>query len=214
MKGKRDNQRSKVYALGQAQWNGILPEGHELIPLDKCQRLVDLCYYRLKGQEPHKYRGFWGWRHEGPPLVTDGRRRRKACYSPSEHEIKLPRWARHGETVIHEVAHSIVRGRKYAWHGPEFMKVMIHLLSFVYQVPESVLRAKAKEYRIKSRSNFPLNKRRVSKARLNEFRNIKKDNESQSDTDAIWKKHGVVLPVTVENVRKYVFGMNKTKRSK
>ena len=205
----RDNQRKKVYQLHHSQWDGLIPEAFKPMSLDKCQRLIDVCYYRMTGEAAHSERGklspmgFYPV-YSGPPLVTDGRRRRRAGYCSGTHRIKLPKWSRNGETVIHEVAHSLVSG-KYASHGPEFMKVMIRLLSFVCQISEAELRAKAKEHKVKSRASFPIKTWRVSKSLLAEFRKPETDSKVTNDTERIWKEHGVIRPITIENVRKYIF---------
>jgi hypothetical protein len=60
------------------------------------------------------------------PVVTDGRGRRSACYSPRMHAIKLPRWARTKFVVCHEMAHAIA-GQAGGWHGPRFARTLLIL---------------------------------------------------------------------------------------
>ena len=210
----RDNQRSKVYRLSQSNWGGLVPDAFKPMSLKKCQRLIDICYYRLTGQKAHPDRGklssmgFYPV-YSGPPLVADGRSRRSACYSYGTNRIKLPVWSRHGETVIHEVAHSIVYSGKYASHGAEFMKVHIRLLSFVYQIREAELRAYAKEHRVKSRAAFPIKHYRIPKWKLAEFRPPEEGSKVTNDTEKLWKEFGLIRPITLENVKKYIFGIDR-----
>jgi hypothetical protein len=80
--------------------------------------------------------------------VTDGRRRRSGCYEPWEHVIKLPRWTRVMHYVLHETAHSMVPGQ-YAWHGPEFVRLLAELFARYTEVSMPVSRAMAKECHVK-----------------------------------------------------------------
>ena len=114
MSPARDTQRSAVYA-----WERALPEwpGEELT-LAGCQELV---------------RRVWGAHlRSDAPLVTDGRARRRACYAPHNHQIRLPRWSRTSLVVLHETAHAILYASEaanaHAHHGPEFARLYLNLL--------------------------------------------------------------------------------------
>jgi hypothetical protein len=119
-KRPRDTQRSKVYAWDQK----IYPKNPKMLTLIECQQLVDeLCgIYSVKAS-----------------TVTDGRSRTRGCWSPRNNQIRMPRWTRHTNYMIHEIAHAIVGqwqrvehiGNDPAdgVHGPTFMRVYIDLLA-------------------------------------------------------------------------------------
>lgn len=114
MSPTRDSQRSALYA-----WERALPEwpGREM-SLAGCQELV---------------RRVWGDHlRSDAPLVTDGRGRRRACYAPHNHQIRLPRWSRTSMVVLHETAHAILFATDApddrAHHGPEFARLYLNLL--------------------------------------------------------------------------------------
>ena len=108
----RDNQRAKVYNFENEH---LASEAN--LTLEDCQLIVDtVCrHYDVR-----------------PVTVTDGRGRRKACYSDLYRQIKLPRWARSEEVVLHECAHMLVasryRRKDVADHGPEFVGAFVELL--------------------------------------------------------------------------------------
>ena len=170
---RRDSQRSRVYTLEEDNWGLLSVENctaaQAQLDLDKCQELVDICWDR-----------FLMTKNLCSPRVTDGRSRRSACYMPYDHEIRLPKYDRNGWTICHEVAHAIIETdenefmrKKYRSHGKAFMKIYIHLLSFIYNIPEKSLRQAAKRYRVKYRSSFPIKTNRISKSRLKYFRDKK-----------------------------------------
>ena len=163
----RDSQRSKVYQLERNFYKipGFPEAAEKMLTLNECQRLINLCWMRINGEVNYL------------PTVRDGRGRRIACYQQLGHLIKLPLWARSGTVVCHEVAHAIVTAYDdavdpvYRWHGTSFMKVFIHLMSFVYDVPEAEFRKLAKKHRVKCRSAFPIKTKRIPIADIREFRN-------------------------------------------
>lgn len=136
----RDTQRAKVYRWERAH---VFPPENEwivtptssrparpMLTLAECDALVEHAwsqpdYPRFPGGRlPRRYR----------PRIEDGRGRRRACFNPyGPVSIKLPRWSRFREVVLHEAAHAITytHGQifTHAWHGPEFMGVYLHLLA-------------------------------------------------------------------------------------
>lgn len=111
-RGARDSQRSAIYA-----WERRLPgwPGGSL-SLGECQALV--CQV-------------WGDHlSTDAPLVMDGRGRRRACFVPELHQIRLPRSARTVMIVLHETAHGMLWAHDpgLAHHGPEFARLYLTLL--------------------------------------------------------------------------------------
>jgi len=86
----RDFQRQKVYDWERAH---VFPEKEfrEIMSIAECQVIVNKAY---------EYFGLIG-----PPEVHDGRGRRSAC--GSIYAVRLPKWARFTEVVLHEAAHGI-----------------------------------------------------------------------------------------------------------
>lgn len=101
MRPPRDGQRAAVYA-----WERSLPEWPgAALSLGGCQELV---------------RAVWGDHLPSEaPLVTDGRGRRRACYAPTSHQIRLPRRSRTTLVVVHETAQGILckTETRVAHHG-------------------------------------------------------------------------------------------------
>jgi hypothetical protein len=135
----RDSQRSKVYAWERAVLPGTFTAGGKKISLTKCEALVK----RI-------------WRDQGrvdpPPAISDGRGCKRA-YTLEDTLIKLPRWARKPEVVIHEIAHALLHRRRVAHdlaaHGPEFVVQYIDLLEQYAGMDRDVLLAMAGEMRVK-----------------------------------------------------------------
>lgn len=117
----RDTQRSKLYDWEDREFNTL---GTKLVTDSPQMELSEI--RKLLTKVARDY-GLTRWK----PDVTDGRGRRKACYSPSWNEIKLPRWSRRRYIVLHEIAHWIeyvaFPGR-CAWHGREFVGIFMELL--------------------------------------------------------------------------------------
>lgn len=126
----RDTQRTRVYT-----WEIQFDKETPTLTLLECEALV------------RKVFGDYGLT---PPIVTDGRGRRSACYSDSG-EIKLPRWARSEIVVLHECAHGILCKRNVAcaWHGPEFMRVLTALIAHYMGRSLSEVQKSAREAGIK-----------------------------------------------------------------
>lgn len=108
----RDSQRSRVYQWG---WDLGKHNGPDRMTLEQIEALSrEVCTrYRI-----------------APVRVKDGRRRRKGCYSPIEHSIKLPVWSRDIVYVLHELAHAIAYSKYGAGeqHGPRFAAIFDDLL--------------------------------------------------------------------------------------
>lgn len=128
--GPRDSQRSRLY-----HWERFLPDGSAMT-LPECEELVALVCE------------VYGVRL---PRVTDGRRRRAACWKVGPRHICLPRWARTPRTVLHECAHMLVdwfaKWGTHPVHGKEFAGCFVDLyLRFVdsgltYQQVRNLARA-------------------------------------------------------------------------
>lgn len=105
----------------------------------------------------------WGLQQYGitrVPTIGDGRGRRKAAYSSWSNEIKLPRWARTEQTVLHEVAHMVIRFKadaSAAAHGPEYARVLVDLWVRRGLVTNKEARASARKARVKvARKGYPV----------------------------------------------------------
>lgn len=104
----------------------MYPAASQDIGIDGARRLVVLVYadYGLGN----------------PPAISDGRGRRRPCYSPRSHTIKLPCNRRYTLIVLHEIAHSIARERM-GWHGPHFVKLVAELWERYAGIPQEVSRS-------------------------------------------------------------------------
>jgi hypothetical protein len=120
----RDTQRQKVYDWERAHVESRLPNDKN-VPLAELGQLIQKAYVRYGfGFNPHLQLG-------------DGRGRKNACfdYRVGGGTIKLPLWARSEWVALHEAAHGIVwrqfdrDAKKFAGHGPEFVRVYIDLLA-------------------------------------------------------------------------------------
>lgn len=114
---RRDVQRQRVYDFE----NECIGRG-EALSLAECDALAETAS---------------AWYLMRPPTISDGRGRRHAC-AVGDALVKLPRWSRVPEVVLHEVAHCVVHhylrcdyGVGAAGHGPEFVRVFLDLLSAV-----------------------------------------------------------------------------------
>lgn len=119
----RDSQRSAVYRWGSALAEKY-PRLHRELTLAECEELVFRVWddYRT-GTEP--------------PEVLDGRGRRRAC--ATRWRIKLPRWARRPDVVLHEVSHALGPGGP--GHGRAFARLLLELLNRYEGVPIREARA-------------------------------------------------------------------------
>jgi hypothetical protein len=121
----RDTQRSKVYAWENLEFNshrGCKPGVEPELTIRQCQAIVRTVAKHFKCAMPD---------------VTDGRGRRRACFMPAyyageKNSIRLPRWSRVKEVVLHEAAHMVINryftDRVAADHGREFLGVYMYLL--------------------------------------------------------------------------------------
>lgn len=131
---ERDTQRSKVYEWERAEFATKLPApANTPMTLAQCAKLVARVY-KL---------------YDKPcPRVSDGRRRRSA--SGTQHEVKLPRWARKGWVVLHEAAHGLARiycpGK--AAHGAEFVAIFAELLNAIYGISLYALETSALRHKV------------------------------------------------------------------
>lgn len=151
---KRDNQRAKAYRYDS--YLQSLLSSKEKMKLDDCAYLIaqSLKEFRL---DPMK-----------PPLLKDGRGCRIARGGATV--ITLPRWARDPVVTLHEASHCIIdrclgNCEDLAAHGPEWLRVYIHLASIELNVPEKTLEKVAKEeYGLKVGPSFLITEiRKISK---------------------------------------------------
>jgi len=128
----RDTQRSKLYAWEtelfdvKAEINQSATGAAEIVKITTPPMMEIKEIKKLVTKVARDY----GLSHR-KVAVGDGRGRRRACYSPSTREIKLPRWARKQWVVLHELAHWIeyvLHPKRAAWHGREFTGIYMELL--------------------------------------------------------------------------------------
>lgn len=141
----RDSQRSKVYRLDTVLEKRIYDAigfGSTLQNLSQCRLLAECCL------------ATFGLDLERPLAVKPGRGTRRAF--GGAWGISLPLWARKAEVVIHEAAHTIhyrtIKCRvspHQAGHGPEYVRILIHLVSTLYGIEESLLLEDAKTLKVK-----------------------------------------------------------------
>lgn len=136
---KRDSQRSKVYKWGWAlyPYSGSA-EYKGTLTLAECADLAGeaLASYSAIGISM--------------PLIRPGRGVKIA--RGGEHYLVLPIWARQEETVLHEVAHSIMQriGKgSDAAHGPEFARICVELWSRYTPLSKREILEVAKDNRVK-----------------------------------------------------------------
>ncbi len=129
---QRDYQRSKVYKFDRAARFELQGSLRESMTLNQCVKLISDVLY------DHQQPGV---------IVSDGRGRRRGCANQSE--IKLPRFARNPEYVLHEVAHVLVERSVHkhqtSWHGAIFVGVLCQLLSTYTDLSPSWCHEKVKE---------------------------------------------------------------------
>jgi putative metallohydrolase (TIGR04338 family) len=115
MSEMRDTQRSKLYRA-----EGVAT-GKSFADIAEVRAYVEKINRSAWWRSHHKFPGI-------PIEVTDGRGRRKAC-ALGMRTIKLPKWARYEEVVLHELAHTIITSRfGYGGapaHGREFAKMLL-----------------------------------------------------------------------------------------
>ncbi len=121
---KRDSQRSALYA-----WERRLFVHGEKMTLDECKALVRRVWEAYVNPTCSK----------PVPNVRAGADRHSA-HAWGCVEIKLPKWARNPQVVLHEVAHAAINAfdatqtapKEKRWrvqsHGPEFVLVFVELL--------------------------------------------------------------------------------------
>lgn len=106
----RDFQRQRVYRAGSA----VRPYRESgFMSLDEAKGFVE------------SVTGSAWWRNRTLPRnwtvrVKDGRGRRSACGSHMLSYIKLPRWTREKNVILHELAHVATNPDKVSAHGREF----------------------------------------------------------------------------------------------
>lgn len=146
-------QRQRVYDAENAAFDKSKPS--EGLSVAECQAFVDKCCSSRVLQ-----RRYPGAAH--PPTVKDGRGRRKACYMPVYHELRIPRWSRSRWILLHELAHALVYGRRGATHGWEFAECYLYLVRvFLGRSAEDQLKAEFKAKRVRYREP---RKRQMSEA--------------------------------------------------
>ena len=137
---ERDTGRSHTYAAeqvierlltdgGKVDFHGStldVPKVEPIATLQRCQWLVNMAWTVGGGAQGQQ------------PTVVKSRGIARAYYKPDNHSIYLPdnSFGRSVMTVLHETAHALVReGRS---HGPEFQKMLVHLVK-MFVSPEASL---------------------------------------------------------------------------
>lgn len=143
----RDSQRQAVY-----HWER------------KVGRVYNLDRQKLTLDESKLYAGYiWNKYvspHRGPITVKDGRGRKAACYELFN-TIKLPRWSRYPQVIIHEIGHGIIPNN-FAAHGREFSKWVYEVWCRELKLPRNTVRMFAVHQK-------PRRVRFVTLAKLNEI---------------------------------------------
>lgn len=117
----RDNQRARVYRAENKARQGT--KGLSFETVAEMQKYVD----RLHRSKWFQKR----WPRIKSFTVTDGRGRRSgASFGTYWSTLKMPRWSRHEEYLLHEVAHTCTASsaREAAAHGPEFVTILLELI--------------------------------------------------------------------------------------
>ena len=127
---QRDSQRNAVYQWEESLWKEFGLRPRDPMSLKDCQHLINKIWKK----------------HEktlaSPPIVKDGRARRRACYE--RHSIKLPRWSRFPAVVLHETAHGLLRDHKnLPAHGPVFARLLFDLMCHEFKLCRSTVRRMA-----------------------------------------------------------------------
>lgn len=119
MKYARDFQRTKLYHWEDATL------GYSAQPLDfETSKAFALHVWDMMQGHPLSKT-----KKKSHPKITDGRRSRSGMYFPATHRIRLPKRARRGWYIIHEVAHALLPATKTAaWHGSEFCALYAYML--------------------------------------------------------------------------------------
>ena len=120
---KRDTQRGRVYKAERCSLSGDMT-------LHECAEFAQFVCKKAKRDLYKLFPDLKITTAGRKVKVKDGRRRRRPCFDPSEHSIKLPRWGRSKQVVCHEVAHAYqyhLFGHT-AWHGREFAGIYLILV--------------------------------------------------------------------------------------
>jgi putative metallohydrolase (TIGR04338 family) len=134
----RDNQRSKVYNAEQV----IRRNGQAFTTVAECQAYTDKVlaspYVRRKWLKGTKMTA----------TVLDGRGRRNANADWTLREIKLPKWARTEDVVLHEISHLLAP--KFEQHGWQFCEIFLDLVRhFMGKDAHDKLKASFKQHRVR-----------------------------------------------------------------
>lgn len=107
MKKARDNQKNKVYKFEY----GL--RTFDRLSEPECIQLVEKIWT--------------DYRDDCPPTVHFVSERQKRAHG-SRKLISLPPWAKQPIVVTHETAHGLLDKPELAWHGPEFVGLMMELM--------------------------------------------------------------------------------------
>ena len=121
VRGKRDNQRSRVYAWERAAVRHLAGRAFESSEFESLAECVDWA-------EPirRKERGRVGLAKVRAPSIERPAWGQRSALAHPDHRITLPRWARSRWVILHELAHRLTP-RDEA-HGPRFVGVLIGLV--------------------------------------------------------------------------------------
>lgn len=122
----RDQQRARLYAAEAVLQSGTLDSVKE------CQEYVNKvlgrAYVRKHYQLPKEIK------------VLDGRRRRSACADFDRdwgYVIRLPRWSRSEQVILHEIAHHVWGSSRGGDHGPRFAAIYLDLVRHMLGADEA-----------------------------------------------------------------------------
>jgi hypothetical protein len=136
MRRPRDTQRSKLYQWERETFG--LREARAPVTLREVEHLLGRIARHYKVSRV--------------PAVLDGRGRNSPGWSPHRYAVQLPRQARTRADALHEAAHWLVDclywGREPAWHGPEFLGVLMYLLVKYGEADRTHLARTANEARL------------------------------------------------------------------
>jgi putative metallohydrolase (TIGR04338 family) len=141
----RDSQRSRVYKAEGRFWSQH-ECGKEQMSLDECvayvEKITRTAWWKKRANR-HRVRSL--------PKVKDGRGRRSAAASRPFWTIWLPRAYRDKATILHELAHLLVKPTDQPPHGREFCAIYLELVKrFIGPEAAKGLKAEFKNGRAKT----------------------------------------------------------------
>jgi len=145
MRRTRDSQRKKLYEAESVVLGKNLPTMPEV------EKYVAKVTRSDWWKKHHKYPTY-------PVEVQDGRGCRAYAFGMTR--MKFPKWSRHEEVILHELAHLVVHSHYgyygAAGHGKEFAKILLLLVKrFMGKEEYEKMKASFKTYHIKHTCTIP-----------------------------------------------------------